>query len=1443
MSSGSNPRPGRECLVVLCGDGTAGFFSGLNTQRDVIADWLTKRTHEVDRFPIVSWEPQGKRDFQQIIEHIGEVAEDADIFLYLSGHGRVGESGVHRLVLEESGDDLGRAFETSRLVTAVLESIAANVFIVIDSCHSGALLDELLPRLKEFDSLHRESGRRVAILSASEFDQKPRIGEFTGLLKAAIEWLSAPERRTPQRYFSPHQLSEALQRASHGTLGSIEPIWISRRPPSIDGHACLPNPTWPGLDLLHDVALPAHAQLLADALLLDAYWVDKGSGRFTTADTAWRFSGREEIAERIREFLGPDAIGSMVITGSAGSGKSSILARTALLSDALFRSHFVSVVEGTPGPLLPPIGSIAIAVVASNKDEHTLALEILALLGKASVDAPSPIGAIELLISSIRDLPPGLVILVDAVDEALSPPVLIQELIARLADPVESGGASARMLLGVRSSGWAGTIGVADPGDELLRLLESQVANLDVLRSDGLDAVPAIEAYVRRALEGSVAYVENDDISRGTAQIIASRVAPSFLDARLATQALLELEEPQSLQDQGWLDSLKDGTLALLSADLTAVSTSTDVPVELLAASLRALAFAYSPGIPWETIWPAFSASMLTNGASGRDVSEAIRTVVGSRLAGYLVRDISDERYVFRLNHKRLNEILALEPHRILGLEESEPSIFADVESAISAIAMAIPGLVDPQEGTPHPYLQSHALRHVADAGMLSTLSIPAAYFPWDRSSIAAVTLGLVRTTEPPRTYTGAWAIINADVLDEDFSQRQDRFELACLSLGLEPPKRQQAIARGLWVRRRSRSFSVVLSAGAPVTSLAFGVPLRTSLNQRRELLLLIGTAQGMVFQVSGSDGSILAATRVSSEPIVSLSLTDPDVIFDGAVDRSSYVEAFTRDGRVVSLEPSRGIILATLERRVHTSLVGQIGSRHGRITLTSKGSIGLWETPSGTALHRGATRLARPSQLALARSDEGEDLLVVGNPSGELEIFELPRLTRRGYAKTSVEAWASMLSLGTVAVGVGRAGTLVMDRLRLQVWDTVSSRAPKRGPDRQVDHDAGLPVAVAVADSRTLYIAKFAGEDLTLTETNTESRPGSQRLAWRVNAEHRATITSLMGRFDRGELLLASADAAGIVKFWAPHSHEASRPEIAEHLGPVTCFATMLMRDSRVLATGGLDGTVRVWDAATGLAVTRWKSLTKAPLLRIAGARRAGDPVFVVATNTDILVVEIGRRRPLKVSPGRVSGHVHALAARNELVAWSASGDTVRMLDLETGLYRSRPITGNDKSVRSMAFGRGVFNGTVVCGDRDGGLRAWHFDSGQWDPLWSGSGSVTHLQYSDEDGPQLLGLVTKNGASCRVHVLNDEYLEVAQPIAERDVVGISLGTSKGRARLLVARRSGRVSCFVLEDATWSPDGDFHTWSGVRHAGAIPATPLSMILVGDNGVTRIDGNP
>ncbi|GAA2213806.1 serine/threonine-protein kinase [Nonomuraea monospora] len=187
-----------------------------------------------------------------------------------------------------------------------------------------------------------------------------------------------------------------------------------------------------------------------------------------------------------------------------------------------------------------------------------------------------------------------------------------------------------------------------------------------------------------------------------------------------------------------------------------------------------------------------------------------------------------------------------------------------------------------------------------------------------------------------------------------------------------------------------------------------------------------------------------------------------------------------------------------------------------------------------------------------------------------------------------------------------------------------------------------------------------------------------------------RLTSTDIPVRPEPGEYLLAtSIGGNGTLRLWDIATGRPVTQPLTGHTGAV--FRMAFSPDGRLLATGSMDTTVRLWNIATGLPV--------------------GEPL---TGHTDTV-------EDVAFSPD------------GRLLATSSMDTTVRLWDPATGQPVGEPLTGHTECVAGVAFspdGRLLASGSL-----DTTVRLWDPATGQpvGEPLTGHTGHVLRLAFSPD--------------------------------------------------------------------------------------------------------------
>ncbi|MFD6464027.1 WD40 repeat domain-containing protein, partial [Streptomyces roseolus] len=177
--------------------------------------------------------------------------------------------------------------------------------------------------------------------------------------------------------------------------------------------------------------------------------------------------------------------------------------------------------------------------------------------------------------------------------------------------------------------------------------------------------------------------------------------------------------------------------------------------VTQLLAMLRAAAFAGGGGVPIGEVWVAMAAAVLD-----RDpLPGALSHLMGSRLVGYLTRDIDEGVVVYRPVHERLRELLRSEPSGLQGISSTESS---HSEAAVHARVCVWLRRMLPTDADipPHPYTRRELVAHAALGQVLDDEHVPSEFLRWESSGDVRGYVGVPAEPEFQGTVLAAWASV-----------------------------------------------------------------------------------------------------------------------------------------------------------------------------------------------------------------------------------------------------------------------------------------------------------------------------------------------------------------------------------------------------------------------------------------------------------------------------------------------------------------------------------------------------------------------------------------------------------------------------------------------------------------------------------------------------------
>ena len=645
-----------------------GAFAALDVDREVasLREWLTDDGLGVRRFDAQEYAALAHRPSRALIEdkiRKHRRFNDGDaVVVYVTGHGITDTDDSHLIVLHDTDpQDPADALRTADLIKwLAAHKELAHAMIIIDVCQAGKLADNVPAKLTR----DLPNGWFVMLTATVGVDAK--LAAFSGAVSSFVDGLrhSVDAAARAEPYLEPYQLYQSV--VNHLRHQHRQEPLVLKLPtqPSV----CVPNPGYEPGGLEKAVVDPARRDLAVLQQDMAAHWAARSP---VVAGTGPVFTGRTPVVQALID-AATGAPGTLVVSGRAGSGKSSVLARLVTCSDPGFRADHADVLAvATP---VPPEGAVDIAVLATGKTSEQIAQQIGRALGIEP--RPNATAAVEGwcdgIVAALAGRARPLTLVVDALDEASDAGVVVRSLLERL-NP--RGHPSLRLLLGVRSSG-------GGQSEERARDLASVTTDLLGATQLRIDADRWWDARDLRAYVAGILAEPGSPYGPAQIPVIAEAVEAaagrSYLVAGLTARALAKAGEALVADDPRLQDVLAQGSAQLVAHDLRAGLPDAE-DRRRAATLLRACALAEGRGAPVRGIWPLLASAIAPDTAYG---DSDVTWLLGHRLSGYLVRDVEDGVTVYRPFHDELRWVLAAgtsldgdDPADVVGQAEAQRRI------------------------------------------------------------------------------------------------------------------------------------------------------------------------------------------------------------------------------------------------------------------------------------------------------------------------------------------------------------------------------------------------------------------------------------------------------------------------------------------------------------------------------------------------------------------------------------------------------------------------------------------------------------------------------------------------------------------------------------------------------------------------------------------------
>jgi WD40 repeat protein len=1180
-----------------------------------------------------------------------------------------------------------------------------------------------------------------------------------------------------------------------------------------------------------EAAATAAEQKRLREIELEAHLEAPGRGVARAEWQGWYFTGRTQALRDLVSWLrasnpSDDAHAvqaesvARVVTGEPGSGKSAVLGRLVILSNPSRRAQALQ--AGVEPGTDPGERSLDTVIHAGGKPTEQI-LDLIAQAAEVELRAEGLTPRVEELQAALRARgrtgTRPLVVVLDALDEALAPEQLARMVLRPLATGAPDAGI--RLLLGTRP--------------RLIRLLGVDAeAVVDLDRPPYVDP-GGLERYVRRLLladSDPTAHTPYKNqpatVVEQVARAVAERAGTTFLIAQLvartlATKPVVDVRAP------GWQDRFPttvgdamDGYLARFAGDQTRVH-------ELL----FPLAWAYDPGLTNQQVWAQLASTLgtTTTNYTERDVRKLVRDTAAVDLLQRTEQPGGP--HAWRLYHEALREHLrTLVDLTDRDVQQHYTNILLDQVRPLPT------GAGENQSRNwlrADLYTRTHLATHAAAAGQLDSLLADP---------------GFLLVAEPGRLLRAMPTATSLAALQAARVYRSAAHQLRGRSLG------ERAAYLGLHAHQTG---AVEFARGLRALALEPGPPWSVrwahweSTNAPQILTghtgavraVAIGTLDGRPIAVTGSDDQTLRIWDLTE----AISMGEPLTGHDRPV---TAVAVSTLDGRPIAISGSgdRTVRVWDLTDGTpigkpltgHTGAIAAVaaGTLEGRaIAVTGSGdeAVRVWDLAEGVAVGEPLTGHTNWVDAVAVGTLDGRTIAVSGGDQ-TVRVWDLAEGVAVGGPLTGHATWVRAVAIGTLD---GRPIAVTgSDDQTVRVWD-LTKGSPVGEP---LTGHIGPVTAVAIGALNGRPIAVTGSGDRTVRVWDlTDGTPIGKPLTGHSGVVHAVAI----GVLNRRPIALSTGGREDMaVRVWDLTEATSIGQSQTGHTGWVYTLAVGVLPDGRPIAvTGSDDRTVRVWDLTDGTPIGKPLTGHTGAITGVAIGALEGLPIAVTGSGDRTVRVwdltdgtPIGK--PLTGHTGSVEAvAISALDGRPIAVSTGGHEDmTVRVWDLTDGIPIGKPLIGHASAVFAVAIGALEGLPIAVTGSHDETVRIWDLADGApiGEPLTGHTNWVTAVAVGALDG-RPIAISGSYDETVRIWDLTDRALK-GQPLKGHTsmVFAVAVGALDGRPIAVTGSHDQTVRVWDLTDGSVEV---IQVGSPVQ--AVAPAPLLRSLVVGtEMGVLAID---
>ncbi|GAA2768750.1 hypothetical protein GCM10010103_77930 [Streptomyces paradoxus] len=1325
------------------------------------------------------------------------------VALYLAGHGHVLEEDRDHVLLTSDADpeDRDDALLTADLVRSVLRGTGIRrLLLLLDTCYAGQGGNELASAALSQVARKWQSGTDCAlvIMSSAQPDEEAQVGAFPHLLAEAVGELATAGHAPPAlaldavvAAMNAHPDRPGFQKITLNQVG------LTGKVPSF-----LPNPRHnpdlAGVDLAIGQAVKWRAQadqreteftsrLLPKAM--GAHDVDGRSG-------AWYFSGRHRALTDLTGWLRPDATAAqavptaLAVTGGPGSGKSAVLGLVTALTHPWHRPTVPLHALDLPPAAVPPVGAVDVTIYAHQLTDEQV-LSGMAAAARHQVTTPGEF----LTALEGRDRP--LTVIIDAVDEAMTPDSLVHHLLRPF---IDHAGGRLRLLLGVRPHLLDG-----------LGIDRRAVIDLD---AESYADLPALTHYVVRGLlqttEHSPFRAIAPERTRAVAEAVAQAAAPSFLVARITATTLAGADAVPDPADTAWRSGLPRLPGDAMRQDLRArLGRDADRACDLL----RPLAWAQGQGLPWEDVWAPLAGALSGRPYSNDDLHWLIRTV-----GSYIVEVDDAGRSAYRLYHQALAEHL-----REVGEHPADSGPAAVHDAFVTVLLDRIPYAAD---GTrdwlrAHPYTRRHLATHAAASGRLEELIENAEYLVHADPETLLSALHHV-TTQRGRLIR---AVYRASVgRHRDLAPAERRCLLAVDAARHQVEDLRASLASALpWAPRWATASQASLALESTLAGHFGGVRALTCLELEGRPVAVSGGDDPYVRVWdlrTGTQTRTLTGHMGGIRVLACLMLPERTLVVAG--DGSKRVRVWDLAG---------GSLLRTFPLEALSMACLLLDGRPVAVTGHSDGDVRVWDLRDGTVVRvlRGHTRGVRALACTVV---DGREVVVTGDGAALVRLWDL----RTGRLLRTLEGHrGGLVSAVACAVWDGRPIAITGDRGRRNRFHHPGAR-PARHPRLVRVWDLSTGTSLSTVDSPGAVTAVgfgllgdtpvvVCGDDTG--EVRVRELPGGRTL--RQLARHTRGVSALACLTLDGRLVTVTGGRDREVRVWDTGAEDAS-PQ-PRHSGDVRSVACTTLDGRSVAVSAGADGKARVWRLDTGSCLAAFPVLPARAKAATCTQDRLGPPQAVVGDGEGrVWLWHLGTFKARLI--GKHKREVRAVACTvlggRRIAITGAEESLVRVWDLPS---RSElcALDGHGSGVRAVACTVLDDQPVAVVGCDNGEIHLW--DLGNAKPtglLFDRAGIVRSVACAIWNGRPVL---VTGGDSGEIHVrelTHDGALLRTFHVGSR-IWTVACVVRDGRPVVVTGGWAGTVQLWDLDD----PDsgGPRYVLPQPKAVPSVAVAPTSELVI------------